>query len=230
VTFPEAGTIQSLSICHNGGTGHVVLGVYSDASGAPSARLGVTPSTTINSTAGWQTVSLSSPVTVTAGQKVWLAWVFENTVGTRYVAGTPARAQSAALWAGGMPTTFGTASYANYKFSVYCTYTTGSGDEIKTVDEPLDINQVYIDREEVLIYPNPTEGDITVTWKNSYSHRLDITIYNILGEAVKEVQTDPDVNEIRLDLNGNSKGVYLFEMKDRKNNLILNRSRIIKKL
>ena len=86
-----------------------------------------------------------------------------------------------------------------------------------------------MDKEEVLIYPNPTDGDITVTWKNRYSHRLDITIYNILGKAVKEVQTDPDVNEIRLDLDGTSRGIYLFEMKDKKNDLILNRSRIIKK-
>jgi hypothetical protein len=57
---------------------------------------------------------------------------------------------------------------------------------------------------------------------------LDITIYNILGKAVKEIQTDPDVNEIRLDLENNSRGIYLFEMKYKKNDLILNRSRIIK--
>jgi len=128
-----------------------------------------------------------------------------------------------------MPTTFGTASYANYKFSVYCTYTTSGGDEIKSVNEPTDIQSVYMDKEEVLIYPNPTDGNLTVTWKNRYNHRLDITIYNILGEAVKEVQTDPDVNEIRLDLNDNSKGVYLFEMKDKTNDMVLNRSRIIRK-
>ena len=126
VTFPEAGTVQSISIYHNGGTGHVLLGVYSDASGAPGSKTGSYTINNDNSSAGWQTVSLNSPVTVTSGQKVWLAWVFENTVGTRYVAGTPARAQSAALWAGGMPDPFGSASFANYKFSVYCTYTPGA--------------------------------------------------------------------------------------------------------
>ena len=134
-----------------------------------------------------------------------------------------------------MPDPFGTASFANYKYSLYCTYTTGSGDEIKDIDDtksvnnPTDINSVLMEKEKVLIYPNPTEGEITVTWKNRYSNRLDITIYNILGKAVKEVQTDPDVNEIRLDLNGTSNGIYLFEMKDKKNDLIINRSRIIKR-
>jgi len=235
VTFPEAGTIQSISIYHNGGTGNLLLGVYADAAGSPGTRLGVTASTVINASAGWQTIPLTSAYSVASGQKVWLAWVFENNPGIRYVTGTPARAESPALWAGGMPDPFGTSTMANYKYSIYCTYTTGGGDEIKDKDEsksvntPTAINQVFADKEEVLIYPNPTEGEITVTWKNRYSQRLDITIYNILGKAVKQVQTDPDVNEIRLDLNNSSNGIYLFEMKDKKNDLILNRSRIIKK-
>ena len=229
ITFTEAGTIQSISIYHNGGSGQLLLGIYADASGAPAARLGVTPATTINSTAGWQTVSLTSPVSITSGQKVWLSWVFENNPGVRYVAGTPARAQSAALWAGGMPDTFGASTFANYKYSVYCTYSTTGGDEVKSVNESLDIQSMYMNNEEVLIYPNPTDGDFTVTWKNRYGSRLNIAIYNILGKVVKEVYADPDINEISLDLNGHSSGIYLFEMKNKKNNLILNRSRIIKK-
>lgn len=235
VTFPEAGTIQSISIYHNGGTGNVLLGVYADAAGSPGTRLGVTASTAINASAGWQAIPLTSAYSVTSGQKVWLAWVFENNPGIRYIAGTPARAESPSLWAGGMPDPFGTATFANYKYSIYCTYTTGAGDEIKDRDEsksvnmPTEINSVLADKEEVLIYPNPTEGEITVTWKNRYSYRLDITIYNIIGKAVKQIQTDPDVNEIRVDLNDSSNGIYLFEMKDKKNDMILNRSRIIKK-
>ena len=127
ITFPEAGTIQSISMYHNGGKGKVFFGVYADADGAPGGRLGVTSSTVINSTAGWQTVSLISPVAVISGQKVWLSWVYENNPGVRYVAGTPARAESAATWPGGMPDPFGTSTFANYKYSIYCTYTTGTG-------------------------------------------------------------------------------------------------------
>ena len=90
----------------------------------------MTAATTINSTAGWQTIPLTSPYSVASGQKVWLAWVFETNPGIRYVAGTPARAESPNLWAGGMPDPFGTATFANYRYSIYCTYTIGSGDEI----------------------------------------------------------------------------------------------------
>ena len=131
ITFTEAGTIQSISIYHNGGTGSVLLGVYADAGGVPGARLGVTSATIISSSAGWQTVSLESPVPVTADQKVWLSWVFQNNPGIRYITGTPARAQSVALWAGGMPDPFGSSSLANYRYSIYCTYIPG-GSEIKT--------------------------------------------------------------------------------------------------
>jgi len=235
VTFPEPGTVQSISIYHNGGTGNVLLGIYTDASGAPGTRLGVTASTVINPTAGWQTIPLISGYSAASGQKVWLAWVFQTNPGIRYITGTPARAESPGLWAGGMPDPFGTASFANYRYSIYCTYITGGGDEIKDPDEtksvnmPTDINSILMDRENVLIYPNPTEGEITITWKNRYSHRLDITIYNIVGQAVKEIQTDPDINEIRMDLGKTSRGVYLFEMKDKTNDVILNRSRIIRK-
>ena len=58
VTFGDDGTITSISIYHNGGTGDVLLGVYTDQSGSPSSLLGSTASTAINPTSGWQTVSL----------------------------------------------------------------------------------------------------------------------------------------------------------------------------
>jgi hypothetical protein len=126
VTFSEAGEIQSISIYHNGSTGNVLMGVFSDLSGLPSSRLGVTASTPVNPSAGWQTVSLSAPLAVSAGQTVWLAWVFQNSTSVRYAAGTPGRALSTAKWTTGMPTAFGTAGLADYKYSIYCTYRTNS--------------------------------------------------------------------------------------------------------
>lgn len=206
----------------------MIMAVYSNSSSAPSARLGVTSPTPVNSSGGWQTISLQSPVTVNSGQTVWLSWIFENAVGVRHTTGLPARAQSTASWSGGMPATFGTASFANYRYSVYCTYTTSPADEAEYLNEPVEMNTVT-EQEEVLIYPNPTEGEFTVSWKNRYDHRLLITIYNITGQIVKEVQTDPDMNEIKFNLKGTSEGIYLLEIQDRKNDLILNRSRIIKK-
>ncbi len=116
VTFNETGEIQSISIYHNGGSGNVLLGVYSDQLGKPSSLLGVTGLTEVNPAAGWQTVYLSSPVTVTIGQTVWLAWVFQNSIGVRYTAGTPGRAMSSQTWSSGMPDNYGASGVSNYKF------------------------------------------------------------------------------------------------------------------
>ncbi|MGE5296307.1 MAG: InlB B-repeat-containing protein, partial [Solirubrobacterales bacterium] len=61
-TMSEAGQLRSLSIYHNGGSGQMLLAVYSDSSSRPGTRLGVTNAVTVNPSAGWQTVALQSPV------------------------------------------------------------------------------------------------------------------------------------------------------------------------
>jgi hypothetical protein len=122
VTFSEKATITNISIYHDGGNGNLLLGVYSDQSNTPSSLLGESTLTTVNSSAGWQNVTLTSPVTVTPGQTVWLSWQFENPISTRYSEGTPGRAQSTEAWTGDMPVTFGASAIADYKYSIYCTY------------------------------------------------------------------------------------------------------------
>jgi uncharacterized repeat protein (TIGR02543 family) len=120
-TMPENGTIQSVTIYHEGGSGGLILGVY-DGTSAPQNRLGVTPTTTINSTAGWQTINLTSPAYVAGGSTVWLAWVFQSNPGIAYQTGSPGRYQSTQTWSGGMPDPFGSGSQANYLYSIYATY------------------------------------------------------------------------------------------------------------
>ncbi len=125
VVVSQAGTIESISIYHNGGTGQAILAVYDDTAGKPGTRLGITASTVINSTEGWQTIALQSPVTVSAGQTIWLAFVFENDPGLRWTTGTPGRAISSATWSGGMPDSFGTSTTeVNSVYSIYATYST----------------------------------------------------------------------------------------------------------
>ena len=126
VTMTEDGTITSISIYHQGGTGDILLGVYADSGGLPGSRLAVTASTPINVVAGWQTVDLLSPVDVSAGSVIWLAWVFESNPGIRYEAGTPGRAASGQGWSGGMPSMFGSAMQSGYIYSIYAIYYTGN--------------------------------------------------------------------------------------------------------
>ncbi|NIO80978.1 MAG: PKD domain-containing protein [Candidatus Aminicenantes bacterium] len=122
-TMPEDGTIFSVTMYHEAGSGSMMLGVY-DGATLPENRLGVTPSTAVNGTADWQTINLTTPVFVQGGTTIWLAWVYESIPGVRYEVGTPGRAQSPDLWAAGMPDPFGTSTQADYVYSIYATYTT----------------------------------------------------------------------------------------------------------
>jgi hypothetical protein len=63
---------------------------------------------------------------VSAGQKLWLAWVFERNPGMAALDGTPGRAESPQAWSGDMPTTFGTSTIQNYIYSVYASYSPAS--------------------------------------------------------------------------------------------------------
>jgi hypothetical protein len=127
VTATSTGDLQSVSIYHNGGSGGLLLAVYADDGGVPGTRLGVTPEVQISSSAGWETVNLSSTVSVSAGQVVWLAWLFESSPGTRCEDATPGRASSGVEWSGGMPADFGSSSISSWQFSIYATYSGGSG-------------------------------------------------------------------------------------------------------
>jgi uncharacterized repeat protein (TIGR02543 family) len=125
-TMPEDGTITSVSMYHEAGSGSMLLGVY-DGEGTPQNRLGVTSTTTVSSSAGWQTINLTGPAFVAGGTTVWLAWVYESIPGVRYETGSPGRFQSDDLWAGGMPDPYGSGAQAAYLYSIYATYTPGGG-------------------------------------------------------------------------------------------------------
>ena len=133
VVMTEPGSLKSISIYHQGGTGHVLLAVYADSAGKPGTQLGVTASTVINATEGWQTINLANPVQVSVGQKVWLAWVFENMPGIRYTTQSAGAVESLATWSAGMPASFGTGTTINSTYSIYVTYSTASRPEISVL-------------------------------------------------------------------------------------------------
>jgi uncharacterized repeat protein (TIGR02543 family) len=123
-TMPEDGTISSVTMYHTGGSGSMILAVY-DGEGTPQNRLGVSPSTAVSGSTGWQTISLTSNVFVSGGSTVWLAWVYQSNPGIRYQTGSPGRYQSSSTWSGGMPDPFGSGSQSSYLYSIYANYTPG---------------------------------------------------------------------------------------------------------
>ena len=77
VIMTEEGTVQSISIYHEGGTGTVILGLYNGVI-SPQTRLAVTADTAINATAGWQKVDLTSALHLETGTLVWMSIMFSN--------------------------------------------------------------------------------------------------------------------------------------------------------
>ena len=233
VIFSEAGNINSISIWHEGGTGRVLLGVYSDQSGSPGSLLGVTSSTTIHSTTGWQTVSLISPVVVNAGQTVWLSWVFENNPGIRYTTGTPGRAQSADTWSSGMPPTFGASDVADYQYSVYCNYTAITSILAATVagiaqNEPSIFtgnttnaatnssigNSVYpLETVDFKIYPNPAKSFVNVDYSILPEIKTRIILLDGSGRVIVNRVVDSSTN--RIDISELSPGLYYIKSVNR---------------
>lgn len=140
-TMPENGTITSISMYHTGGSGDMILAVY-DGTSTPQNRIAITPTTTVSGSTGWQTINLTTPVYVTSGTSIWLAWVYESNPGIRYQTGSPGRYQSADQWSGGMPDPFGSGSQANYQYSIYATYNVESAAQsAQTIDIPNEIKE-----------------------------------------------------------------------------------------
>ena len=77
-TVNADGLLDSISIYHRGISGQMLLAVYSDDGGLPGTRLGVTSTSMLSSTHGWQTIDLQSPISVSAGQRIWLGSLFES--------------------------------------------------------------------------------------------------------------------------------------------------------
>ncbi|MDO9258137.1 MAG: BACON domain-containing carbohydrate-binding protein [Bacteroidales bacterium] len=230
--------LESISVYHNGGTGNVILGVYSSSdfeNGSPKNLLGVTAPTEVNPNKGWQTIPLITPIMLKSSfpeVPLWLAWVFESNPGIRYTAGEPPMAQSTATWSGGMPESFGDANFENYKYSIYCTYFKEYSSDYKlpfySPNDSTSFTSVKLNKDELLIFPNPTTGNITVKWNSPNHERMILTVYNALGQEVKKVQTEPGINEISVDLSKVKKGIYMVELKESGNGTILSRSKIVR--
>jgi hypothetical protein len=225
VTFNEDGKIISITIYHEGGTGNVLLGVYSDQAGFPYARLGITASSVIKSTAGWQTVSLLNPVTVSSGQKVWLSWVFQNSPGMRYTTGTPGRAASSNTWSAGMPAVFGTSTIAGTKYSIYCSYIT-INQMLKSIETKPENDVKPELLSEIKIYPNPTSGKINININSEIEKTFKLSLFSIQGALIKELLINSGYNEI--DAEDLVNGVYLIKIIDNENGAIIKSSLIVK--
>jgi len=149
--MPEDGTLDSISMYHDGGNGDMILAVYADDNGLPGNLIGESADTPVSSATGWQTIDLQSPVFVAANAQIWLAWIYETNPGIYYSSGSPGRANINATWSNGadnMPNVYGASTQANFRYSIYATYSAGG--------EPGNTAPTFAS--DPLSKPNATEG------------------------------------------------------------------------
>ncbi|MBK6678643.1 MAG: T9SS type A sorting domain-containing protein [Ignavibacteriales bacterium] len=68
----------------------------------------------------------------------------------------------------------------------------------------------------IYIYPNPSKGDMTFSFQLKTSQNVEISIFNPLGEKVKNILSgtvDPGKQNLKIDTKSLSTGVYFLVMK-----------------
>ncbi len=61
------------------------------------------------------------------------------------------------------------------------------------------------------VYPNPNQGEFVIRGNFDNYTILDLTVYNVLGETVKELQLNTSDKETRIDLKVES-GIYFLSV------------------
>lgn len=179
-SLSQTATIQSMSINIKAAAGQMYMGVYSNVNGKPGTLLASTPQFT--PVVGWNTINVSTPVSMTAGT-YWLAYqpndnalgqAFSTTSGTTYFV-QPRNY-------GVLPSTYPPSTLAaNVESSVYATFTVGNTSSKIESSELLKVND---ESSEVSlnVYPIPTDGDFTVAFKG-FSNPT-VSIIDISGRTV----------------------------------------------
>lgn len=71
------------------------------------------------------------------------------------------------------------------------------------------------------IYPNPTTGQVTLDVTGTGFNKMDVTVYNVLGEVVKTINANQVAaqSKYQIDLTGSAKGVYVIKVDTEKGSI-----------
>ena len=91
--------------------------------------------------------------------------------------------------------------------------------------QSLSTENIASSQQELIIYPNPTKGPITIKLNNLKTESLEFIIYNSLGQSIENFQLNS--NSLQINLSHLSNGFYYYSIKN-KGEVIL-RNKFIKK-
>lgn len=127
VVMTEEGMLYNIVMYHEAGPGtRGRFAVYTDSLGRPGRKIAGTGLRPVSPLSGYEGWPLINPVKVYPGQRLWLAWVYEDNPGIRTEPGDGSLRRARAdngVWDEGMPEYFGGSSVSNYNYSIYADYT-----------------------------------------------------------------------------------------------------------
>jgi hypothetical protein len=80
-------------------------------------------------------------------------------------------------------------------------------------------------QQQIIVYPNPTKGIVTIEFDFSNTDALDFSIYNSMGQCVGNFQLNS--NNLQLNLSHLRNGFYYYTIKSKEG--VLSRNKMIKK-
>ncbi len=81
----------------------------------------------------------------------------------------------------------------------------------RSLSIPLIVSETSVS-DDFIVYPNPTRGKVTLSWKAEYVGRItEIQLANFLGHA-QRVPFDAKAHSVALNLTGKKEGVYIVNI------------------
>ena len=70
-------------------------------------------------------------------------------------------------------------------------------------------------------YPNPARSNITLPYELEDGEKETMSIYNLNGQLIERFEISSHFNQVQLNVNSYSPGIYLYEYKGRSNKFIV---------
>jgi hypothetical protein len=93
-----------------------------------------------------------------------------------------------------------------------------NGIHIDTSSTSIDLNN--INGTALMIYPNPSSGNILLYYKTEKQEIMEVSVYNISGKPVLQIiiTTNPDQLVFGLDLSSHPRGLYFIRISSKSAN------------
>jgi Leucine-rich repeat (LRR) protein len=76
---------------------------------------------------------------------------------------------------------------------------------------PLNVNK--FSKDSFVVHPNPSNGIFQLTFNESFSEKIEYSVYDVLGKIIVEKESSNDLDTIEVNLENYPAGIYLLRMK-----------------